>query len=145
MRVDVVTEIDIARPRAEVADFACNPDNATRWYENIESVRWRTPPPLSVGTELEFVARFLGRTLAYTYEVREHGPGERLVMHTAQGPFPMETTYVFEDAGSGTRMTLRNRGEPGGFAKIGAPLMERAMRRANRADLRRLKAILEAR
>ena len=143
MSVDVVTEIVIARPRAEVAAFACDPDNATRWYENIESVEWRTPPPLTVGTRLEFVARFLGRRLAYTYEVREHVAGERFVMSTAQGPFPMETTYTFEDAPGGSRMTLRNRGEPSGFAKVGAPLMERAMRRANRADLRRIKEVLE--
>ena len=54
--VDVLTEIEIARPRAEVAAFACDPDNATVWYENIESVEWRTPPPLAVGTRLEFVA-----------------------------------------------------------------------------------------
>ena len=143
MAVDVLTEIEIARPRAEVAAFACDPNNATRWYENIESVQWRTPPPLAVGTRLEFVARFLGRRLAYTYEVREHLPGERFVMSTAQGPFPMETTYGFEDSPGGTRMTLRNRGEPAGFAKVGAPLMERAIRRANRADLRRIKEILE--
>ena len=143
MSVDVISEIEIARPRSEVAAFACDPDNATRWYENIESVDWRTPPPLAVGSQLEFVARFLGRRLAYTYEVREHVPGERFVMSTAQGPFPMETTYAFEDAGAGTRMTLRNRGEPAGFAKVAAPLMERAMRRANRADLRRIRELLE--
>jgi hypothetical protein len=143
MAVDVVTEVEIARPRAEVAVFACDPDNARRWYENIESVEWRSPPPLAAGSRLEFVARFLGRRLAYTYEVREHVLGERLVMSTAQGPFPMETTYAFEDTGAGTRMTLRNRGEPAGFAKVGAPLMERAMRRANKADLRRIKEILE--
>ena len=143
MAVDVRTEIEIARPRGEVAAFACDPDNATRWYENIESVEWRTEPPLAVGSRLEFVARFLGRRLAYTYEVREQVPGERFVMSTAQGPFPMETTYAFEDAPRGTRMTLRNRGEPSGFAKVGAPLMERAMRRANQADLRRIKTILE--
>jgi hypothetical protein len=143
MAVDVLTKIEIARPRAEVAAFACDPDNATRWYENIESVQWRTPPPVAVGSRLEFVARFLGRRLAYTYEVREHVAGERFVMSTAQGPFPMETTYTFEDAAAGTRMTLRNRGEPAGFAKVGAPLMERAMRRANQADLRRIREILE--
>ena len=144
MSVDVVTEIEIARPRADVAAFACDPDNATRWYENIESVHWRTPPPLAVGSELAFVAKFLGRRLEYTYEVRELVPGERFVMSTAEGPFPMETTYAFEDAAAGTRMTLRNRGRPAGFAKVGAPLMERAMRRANRADLRRIKEILES-
>lgn len=143
MAVDVETEIEIARPRAEVAAFACDPDNATRWYENIESVEWRTEPPLAVGSRIEFVARFLGRRLVYTYEVREHIAGERFVMGTAQGPFPMQTTYTFEDTPHGTRMTLRNRGEPSGFAKVGAPLMERAMRRANQADLRRIKTILE--
>jgi len=138
-----VTGIEIARPREEVAAYAADPGNATEWYENIRSVEWRTPPPLAVGSRLEFVARFLGRRLAYTYEVREHVPGERFVMSTAEGPFPMETTYTFEDAPEGTRMTLRNRGRPSGFAKVGAPLMERAMRRANQADLRRIKAILE--
>ena len=144
MAVDVLTEIEVARPRAEVAAYASDPDNATEWYENIKSVEWRTEPPLAVGSRLAFVATFLGRRLEYTYEVREHAPGERFVMSTAQGPFPMETTYTFEDApGGGTRMTLRNRGEPAGFAKIGAPVMARAMRRANTQDLKRLKAVLE--
>src|SRR4051794_4424676 len=144
MAVDVVTEIEIARPRAEVAAYVSDPDNATAWYRNIRTVEWKSPRPLAVGTRTAFVAEFLGRTLEYTYEVRELVPGERFVMSTAQGPFPMETTYTWEDTpGGGTRMTLRNRGEPSGFAKVGAPVMARAMRRANAGDLRRLKAILE--
>jgi len=146
MAVDVVSEIEIARPRAEVAAYACEPDTATEWYENIKAVEWRSPRPLAVGTRLAFVAAFLGRRLEYTYEVREHAPGERFVMSTAEGPFPMETTYTFDDAASGgTRMTLRNRGEPAGFAKVAAPVMAAAMRRANGKDLRRIKALLEER
>ena len=144
MAVDVLTETEIARPRAEVAGYASEPDNAPRWYENITSVAWRSPKPLTVGSRIAFVARFLGRQLEYTYEIREHVPGERLVMSTEQGPFPMETTYVWEDStDGGTRMTLRNRGEPAGFSKWMAPLMARAVRRANRKDLAQLKAILE--
>jgi hypothetical protein len=146
MPVDVLTETVIARPRAEVAAFAADPDNATAWYVNIKAVEWRTPPPLEVGSQIAFVAEFLGRRIEYTYEVREHLPGERFVMSTADGPFPMETTYTWEDAGDGaTRMTLRNRGEPSGFSKVGAPLAARAMRRANTKDLRDLKALLEGR
>jgi ligand-binding SRPBCC domain-containing protein len=142
--VDVRTQIEIARPRAEVAAYAGDPDNATAWYENIRSVVWQSPRPLAVGTRLEFVAQFLGRRLTYTYEVAELVPGERFVMRTAQGPFPMETTYTWQDAGGGaTLMTLRNRGEPAGFAKLSAPMVAAAMRRANRKDLERLKALLE--
>jgi hypothetical protein len=144
MSVDVVSEIVIARPRAEVAAYACDPDRATEWYENIKAVEWESPPPLQVGTRLGFVAAFLGRRLEYTYQVRELVPGERFVMSTAEGPFPMETTYAWTDAPErATRMTLRNRGEPAGFARIAAPVMARAMRRANGQDLRRLKEILE--
>jgi len=142
--VDVSTEIVIRRPRAEVARYAADPDNATAWYENIEAVEWRTPKPLAVGSRLAFVARFLGRKLEYTYEIRELVTGERLVMSTDEGPFPMETTYMWTDAGDGaTHMTLRNRGEPSGFSKVAGPLMARAMRRANAKDLAQLKTILE--
>jgi uncharacterized protein YndB with AHSA1/START domain len=143
--VDVLTEIEIERPRAQVSAYASDPDNATAWYANIESVEWESPRPLVVGSRIVFTARFLGRRLAYTYEIRELVPGERLVMSTAQGPFPMETTYTWEDtAGGGTRMTLRNRGEPSGFAGVAAPMMARAIRRANAKDLAALKEILEA-
>ena len=143
--VDVRTQIDIARSRADVASYASDPDNATSWYVKIKSVEWRTPKPLQVGSRLAFVAQFLGRTLEYTYEVKEMVAGERFVMATAQGPFPMETTYTWEDTPSGgTRMTLRNRGEPAGFSKLVAPVMATAMRRANTKDLQQLKKILEA-
>jgi uncharacterized protein YndB with AHSA1/START domain len=143
--VDVSTEIEIARPRPEVAAYAADPGNATTWYENIESAELRTEPPLAEGSRIAFAARFLGRRLTYTYEVTELVPDVRLVMRTADGPFPMETTYEWTDtAGGGTRMTLRNRGEPSGFSKVAAPMMAAAMRRANEKDVRRLKELLEA-
>jgi uncharacterized protein YndB with AHSA1/START domain len=142
--VDVMTEVVIDRPCAEVATYAADPAHAPEWYANIESVQWQTEPPVRVGSRMDFVARFLGRRLAYTYEVVELVPGERLVMRTAQGPFPMETAYTWQAVDAGrTRMTLRNRGEPAGFGKVAAPVMAAAMRRANNKDLATIKRVLE--
>lgn len=143
MPVDVLTEILIQRPPEQVSAFAGDPARAPDWYVNIHKAEWRTPPPLAVGSRIAFAARFLGRTLEYIYEVRALEPGRKLVMSTADGPFAMETTYTWEPSGDGTRMTLRNRGEPTGFAGVLAPVMELAMRRANQADLAKLKKVLE--
>ena len=145
MPVDVLTQTVINRPRHEVAAYVSDPDNVTEWYENIKAVSWKTPKPARIGSQLDFVAEFIGRRLAYTYEITELVEGERLVMRTAHGPFPMETSYLWADApGGGTRMSLRNRGEPAGFKGIIAPMMAGVMRRANKKDLRKLKQILES-
>ena len=144
MSVDVTTSIVIGRPRREVFEYAADLDRTASWYRNITSVEWLTQRPLEVGSRVRFTANFLGRQLTYTYEVRDLVPGRRLVMSTKEGPFPMETTYSWEDeADDATRMTLRNKGEPSGFANVTAPVMVRAMRRANRKDLEQLKRLIE--
>lgn len=144
MDVDVTTQTFIGAPVATVATFASEPDNAPRWYVNIKSVEWQTPRPIDVGSRFAFVAQFLGRRLEYVYQVVEYVQHKRLVMRTANGPFPMETTYEWEPTDKGTRMTLRNRGTPSGFSRIVAPFMSAAMRRANQKDLAALKTLLEA-
>jgi uncharacterized membrane protein len=145
MPVDVLVETIIERPCAEVAAYAGDPDNAPEWYENIQSVEWKTQKALHIGSRMTFVARFLGKRLEYTYELVDVVPGQRLVMRTSEGPFPMETTYTFEALDERrTRMTLRNRGEPSGMFRLAAPVMALAMRRATSKDLAKLKSILEA-
>jgi uncharacterized protein YndB with AHSA1/START domain len=144
MPVDVQTETIIERPPAQVAQYAADPTHAPEWYVNIKSVEWQGPAEVKVGARMAFVAHFLGRRLAYTYEIVEYVPGQKLVMRTAQGPFLMETTYTWEATHTGaTRMTLRNRGTPSGFSKLLAPIMASQMRKATRNDLARLKARLE--
>jgi hypothetical protein len=144
--LDVYTETVIRRLAGAVAEFAMDPDNAPRWYVNILEVEWRTAKPLRIGSQITFVARFLGRRrLSYTYEVVELVPERRLRMRASSSLFPMETTYTFEPLADGScRMSLRNRGGPTGFRSLFTPLIAFAMRRANRKDLARLKALLEA-
>ena len=143
-KVDVTTSTTIDTPLHRVASYSADPDNVPDWYVNIKSVEWKTPRPAVVGSQIAFVAHFLGRRLAYTYEIVELVPDERLVMQTAEGPFPMETSYCWEAVtDSSTRMTLRNRGEPTGFSSLMLPFMSFTMRRANTKDLALLKRLLE--
>jgi uncharacterized protein YndB with AHSA1/START domain len=144
--VDVQAEVEIARPRLEVATYAADPDNATEWYASIDRVEGKAKKKrLGVGSRFVFVGTVVGQRLSYTYTVTEFIPLERLVMQTDDGPFAVETTYTWEDAGDGaTTMTLRSRGEPSGVrSRLAGPMMGAAMRRANRNDLARLKALLE--
>lgn len=144
--VDVKTDIIINAPREKVAEYAMNPDNATEWYVNIKKIEWLTPKPLTLGSKVAFKAQFLGRELSYVYEIVELTPGEKLVMKTANGPFPMETIYRWESIGDNqTMMTLQNKGNPSGFSKLVTPFMAKSMVKANMKDLAKIKEILENR
>jgi uncharacterized protein YndB with AHSA1/START domain len=142
--VNVQTEILIRRQRDEVAEYAANPDNAPQWYDNIHSSQRLTTGPIDVGSKVAFTAKFLGRDLNYTYEFVEFVPGEKLVMQTAQAPFPMQTTYTWAEVIGGTRMALGNTGAPSGFSQLAGLFMAPMIRRATRKDLLKLKSILEA-
>ncbi|NUN12943.1 MAG: SRPBCC family protein [Myxococcales bacterium] len=142
--VDVFTEIEIDQPLAVVSRFVSDPDNAPLWYVNIKTVNWKNNRPLAIGSQVAFVAHFLGKQLAYTYFIEEWIPDKRLTMRTSEGPFPMTTTYEWTAISQNrTRMSLRNSGAPSGFSRWIAPFMSWAMRRANTKDLKRLKQILE--
>lgn len=143
--VDVCVETTIDRPVGVVAAFAGDPFNAPDWYADIKPVDWQTAPPVAIGSRVDFVAQFLGRRLAYTYEVVELELDHLLVMRTVDGPFPMQTIYTWREVGErSTRMTQRNQGKSSGFARATAPMMELAVRRATTKDLMRLKVLLES-
>lgn len=141
--VNVKTEIIIRRPLSEVSLYAAHPDNVTRWYRNIYEVKWLVEPKLEVGSQIAFKARFLGKQIAYVYEIMEWLPSKRLTMQTSSGPFPMQTIYEWEEVNGATKMTLINRGRPSGFSRLLTPFMTKAMRKANEKDLLLLKQVLE--
>jgi len=146
MGVHVQEEIRISRPRAQVAAWASDPDNAPRWREDIDAVEWKSSKPLTTGSRVAFTTPSLGLPLAYRYTVVEHIPGERTVYRTEEGPFPIETTLSFADAddGAATGVTLGTSGERKEGSKLAARILARTMRRAGARDLARLKQILES-
>jgi len=142
--VDVTAEKSIARPRGEVAAFAMDPANDTRWILALDSARVLTDGEARPGMRVERVASFLGRRIEYVNEVTELEPGRRLAMRSVRAPFPMTVIYEFEDEpGGGTLARIRTHGDASGFYRVASPALAAAVRRGLRKDLAALKRLLE--
>lgn len=142
--VDVTVEQRIARPAEEVAAYAMDPANDRAWIGALTSVRVLGEGPVGVGTQVERVARFLGRSIEYVNEITEIVPGRRLAMRSVRAPFPMTVVYEFEPAPGGSVARIRTGGDAGGFYDLAAPLLARMVRRGVTRDLARLRDRLEA-
>jgi uncharacterized membrane protein len=143
MPIDVTAESTIALRREDVAAFAMEAENDTRWIGGISSARRLTQGPTAVGTRVERVAHFLGRRVEYEMEVVELVPGKRIVMRSIRSPFPMRVTYSFEDRDAATVARVRVEGGPEGFYRIAGGLMAPAVKRNIQADVKRLKELME--
>jgi uncharacterized protein YndB with AHSA1/START domain len=144
MPIDVTAESTIARQREEVAAFAMEAENDTRWIGGISSARRLAEGPTAVGTRVERVAHFLGRRVEYVMEVVELVPGERIVMRSIRSPFPMRVTYSFEDADAATVARVRVEGGAEGFYRIAGGLMAPVVKRSLQSDVKRLKELMES-
>ncbi|HEX6490959.1 MAG TPA: SRPBCC family protein [Gaiellaceae bacterium] len=143
MATDVQVEQRIGRPRAEVAAYVTDWRNDPTWIKALSDVRLLSEPPLRVGSRVERVANFRGRTIEYVNEVAALEPDSRLEMKAVDGPFPMSVVYEFADAGEGTLVRIHARGDATGFYRLVGPVLSRAVKRTIAADLKRLKKVLE--
>ena len=144
MSIDVIAEVAIRRPRAQVAGYMIDPAHDPVWIGGVREVRMETPSPVRAGTRVARVASFLGKRVEYVNEVTELDPERVLDMRSVKAPFPMRVTYSFEDGDDGTIVRNRVRGNPGGFFALFGPLLAPLVRRSVQKDLERLRDVLEA-
>ncbi len=144
MAVDVTLGTRIAADRERVAALAMDPANDTQWIGGIKTARIVTPGPLGVGSRVERVAGFLGRSIRYVNKIEELEPGRRLTMRSVEAPFPMRIVYSFDESGAGTQVQIRVEGEPGRFFHLFTPALAWVVRRNVSQDLARLKRLMES-
>ncbi len=144
MSVDVNAEVNIDRPRKEVADYAMNPDNDALWITGVVEAKMLTDPPVALGTTVERIATFLEKRIEYVLEVVDYESESLLGMRSIKGPFPMDVRYEFEEASGATLARIRIKGGTKGFYKLAAPVLSRTVRRSIQKDLKKLKDLLES-
>lgn len=143
MSIDVTVSRSIGRAPRDVFAYLADPARDPEWIGGLIEVH---PPagPLAVGTQVERVAGFMGRRIEYVLEVVALEPGRRIAMRSIRAPFPMRVTYaVAPEDPSGSTVSLRVEGGPGGIARLIHPLMSRRVRGNLTGDLARLAARLE--
>ncbi len=143
MTVDVIAEILINKPRAQVSDYAMDPHNDPSWISGINQVSILTDPPLAEGSRVQRIAAFMGRRIEYIMHIDRLQDHALLEMHSIKGPFPMKVTYAFEDDSNGTIARIRVEGDAGGFYRLASPMISRAVQSNITQDLDRLKQLLE--
>jgi uncharacterized protein YndB with AHSA1/START domain len=134
--------VHINRPLAEVFKYMDDPTKTAEWNSIVQEA---TPSetPVRVGTRIQQRARFLGRKVDPTFEVIEHEPNKRFVQKTDK-PFSFKLSNTFEAEGSGTKVVAAFEGEPGGFFKVGEPILARIAKKQFQAQLDTAKELLEA-
>ncbi len=135
--------VEINRPIDEVFAYMADPTKTPEWNSIVEEAR-PSETPVRRGTTISSRARFLGRKIDSIFEVVEYVPNKTFVQRTDK-PFPFTITNVFEAAGKGTRVKGAFEGEPGGFFKLGEPILARIAKKQFQAQLDTAKELLEAR
>jgi hypothetical protein len=93
------------------------------------------------------VMKIRGRNEKFIDEVTEYIPGRKIAHRTVEGPFLLNTACLCKPAGDGCRATVMSEAEnlvKGFFGLFMNPFIEWGIRRSFKADLARLKEILES-
>jgi uncharacterized membrane protein len=144
MSIDVLAEVQVRRPRDQVAAYMSDPANDREWIGGLREARLVGERPLREGSRVARVSSFMGRRVEYLNEITTLEPESVLEMRSVKAPFPMHITYTFEDRDGGTMVRNHVRGG-GGFFSLGSPLFAPLVRRNVQKDLERMRDVLEAR
>lgn len=144
MRIE--ESIVIHRPPEEVFDFFNDRSNDTRWMATVKSSEWiDEDDPTALGRQGRMVME-APRLTEFEDEVTEYESGRRVGHRMVSASMVMFTACYADPVPGGTRATVVFEPErlPGGpLGWLIAPFIARTVRRNYRADLARLKDILE--
>jgi carbon monoxide dehydrogenase subunit G len=143
-----VTKIErsivIGRPIEEVWEFVHDPEKDALWQTTLTESEELTEGPMSVGTRVREVRRFLGVRIETGWEVTEYEPTTKSAIRSTSGPIPFSGGYRLEPAGGGTSFTVSGELDAHGVFKLAEPVFARMAGRELETNLAHLKDLLEA-
>lgn len=139
----IAERIAVDRPASEVFALVSDPASDPRWRSDVRSVELLSGEPSAPGAVYRQLVGALGRTVAARIEVLEVVPG-RAIAFAVREPVTGRGGYEVEPQGDGAVLRFwLELPSSGGLRKVADRAIAAAIARGARADLARLKALLE--
>jgi carbon monoxide dehydrogenase subunit G len=144
MTIDVAAEIEIAADPADIAAVMFDPARAADWMSAVTGVEV-IDPALVRGARVRHRGKVLNQELSWMTEVEAVHFPHVLALRISEGPLVGTTRFDIQRSAGGSRVRIRNVGEPGpALSIVPAAMIPGPLKLAMAADLQRLKAIVEA-
>lgn len=141
--VDAAADIEIAADPADIAAVMFDPARESDWMGAVTGVEV-IDPALVAGARVRHSGRLMNQDFTWTTEVETVHFPHVLVLRVSDGPLVGTMRYDIQRSGSGSRVRMRNVGEPGAaLSFVPVSMVVGPLQSAMLADLERLKAIVE--
>jgi uncharacterized protein YndB with AHSA1/START domain len=139
------TSIVINRPVKQVFAVMADARNQPQWDPGLLEARLMPDGPVSIGTKITEVRKFMGRTSENTGEVVEFEPNARITRKSVDSPsMTVMGTLTFTSTSNGTKVSWRWDLQFSGFFTLVGPLIANGMKKGAEASLQGLKEMLES-
>lgn len=136
-------EIIVNRPVEEVFAFLSTLENIPKWQSALSS-HVISQGPMRVGTKFEESFKMMGRTVDVVCEITEFERSQKIGWESASSQIiDFESRFLFDPAGSGTRVRFEGGSALKGLWRLVEPLAGGEFRRELKAELEKLKTVVE--
>lgn len=133
----------IKRPPSEVFAYLTDVSKLPEWQSSAAEAS--VDGEVRLGARVREVRRLLGRRGESTLEVSEFEPDRKFSLRVISGPLPFEVRHTLTEENGGTRLDWVGEADTSKFPRIAVRMVAGAVEAQFKADLERLKSLLEAR
>jgi hypothetical protein len=136
-------DVVILRPVKDIFEFIADGEKADQWNTAVTQVEKISDGPIGPGTRYHMVRKLPWGKVENEIEITDYIPVNTLTVRTISGPTPFVYKYSLDPTDGGTRLTMEGEGDTSDLTHVPGFVMKVAVKRGIRANLEKLKGILE--
>jgi uncharacterized protein YndB with AHSA1/START domain len=138
----VSSEITVNQPVEKVFGYVVNVANHKAWQAGILEAKLTPDGPAAVGSIYTYTTEVMGRRMETKMQISALEPNHKWAVKTTGVPTPVETVYLFEPAGAGTKLTVSME-LSGGYPKAAEAMVKQQMQKSMNEQAARIKQMVE--